>query len=155
MFLILFLFWILLNGKITVEIVLFGAAISAALTFAAYRVLHTDPRKEWLLFCRLPGVFAYLFYLVWQMVLSNLQVIALILRPGSGRPKLVWFRPALKGDGARLALANSVTLTPGTVTAALGKKTICVYALRPHLAEGLAECGFVKKLRRLEGEKHG
>ena len=155
MFLILFLFWILLNGKVTVEIVLIGAAISAALTFAAYRVLNMDPRKEVRFLCRLPGVFVYLLYLTGQMVVSSLQVIALILKPGTGRPKLVWFRPELKSDAARLALANSITLTPGTVTASLGEKTVCVYALRPELAEGIKECGFVKKLRRLEGKRHG
>lgn len=155
MFLILFLFWLLLNGKMTAEIVLIGAAVSAALTFAAHRVLNIDPRKERRFMRRLPGIFVYLLHLVGQMALSNLQVIALILKPGTGRPKLVWFRPDLKGDTARLALANSITLTPGTVTVALGDKTLCVYALRPELADGLADCGFVKKLRRLEGDDHG
>ena len=155
MFLILFLFWLLLNGKLTIEVALVGAAVSAVLTFAAYRVLNMDPRKEMRFLCRLPLVFAYLMYLAVQMVVSSIQVIGLILKPGSARPKLVWFRPNLNSDTARLALANSITLTPGTVTASLGKKTVCVYALRPNLAEGIEECGFVKKLRRLEGNRHG
>ena len=39
MFVLLLLFWLILNGKVTIEILLIGAAISAALTFAARRVL--------------------------------------------------------------------------------------------------------------------
>ena len=155
MVIILFLFWLMLNGKVTLEIVVVGAALSAALTCVAHRVLHTSPRKEALFWRRLPGIFFYLLYLTGQVILSNLQVIQLILKPGNGRPKLVWFEPKTRGSTARLALANSITLTPGTVTVSLGEDGICVYALRPELAEGLEESGFVKKLCRLEGEDHG
>ena len=89
-----------------------------------------------------------------KIILSNLAVIRLILRPTKERAKLVWFRPNLRSDLARLALANSITLTPGTVTVALGRDMICVYALRPELAEGLKDCGFVEKLCRLEEDAH-
>ena len=46
MFLLLFLFWIILNGRVTVEIVVIGAAVSAVLTFAAHKTLGDSPRKE-------------------------------------------------------------------------------------------------------------
>ena len=64
------------------------------------------------------------------------------------------FRPA----ALRICLASAALLptTPGTVTVSLGEDVLCVYALRPELAEGLAQCGFVTRLRRLEGgEDHG
>lgn len=155
MVLMLFLFWIILNGRVTVEIVLIGAVVSAALACFAYRVLHISPRTEARLWRRLPGVLFYLGYLVWQVLLSNLQVIRVILKPGKERPKLVWFRTPVRSGLAQLALANSITLTPGTVTAALGEDRIAVYALRPDMADGLKECGFTQKLRRLEGKDHG
>ena len=135
MALFLFLFWIILNGKATIEIVVIGAVISAALTVFSRRVLHTSSQAEVRFLRRLPGIFCYLFYLVGQIILSNLQVIRLILSPGEGRPKLVWFRAPLKEEGSRLTLANSITLTPGTVTVSLGEDTICVYALRRSASE--------------------
>lgn len=155
MFVFLFLFWLILNARITLEIVLLGAVFSAVLTFAARRVLKVSRQRELKLLRRLPRILLYLIYLVWQIILSNLAVIRLILCPGTGRPKLVWFRPALRSDLSRLALANSITLTPGTVTVGLNEDTICVYAMRPEMAEDLADGGFVKKLNRLEEETHG
>ena len=152
MALFLFLFWIILNGKVTVEIVIVGAVVSAALTVFARRVLHTSSQAEVRFLRRLPGIFCYLFYLVGQVILSNLQVIRLILVPGEGRPKLVWFRAPLKEEGGRLTLANSITLTPGTVTVSLNEDTICVYALRPEMGEGLKDSGFVKRLKKWEAK---
>lgn len=154
MAILLFLFWLILNGKITLEIVLVGAAVSAAVTFAAYRLLGFSLRKELRFWRRLPGILLYLFYLVGQIFVSNFLVIRLILKRDNRRSKLVWFRPGLRGETARVALANSITLTPGTVTVGLTEDVICVHALRPELAQGIEECGFVKKLRRLEGEDH-
>ena len=154
MFFLLFLFWVILNGKVTVEIAITGAAISAAVTWCAHLISPASPRTGLRWARLLPGVFLYLLCLVWQVVLSNLQVMRLILRPGRGRPKLVWFTPPVKGEPARLTLANSITLTPGTVTVSLGKDTICVCALRPELGEGLKENCLTRRLRRLEGEDH-
>ena len=155
MMLLLFLFWMILNGEVTIELVLVGAAVSAALAWPARRILHITPQVELRILRRLPGVFFYLLYLTGQVVQSNLQVIWLILRPSKRRAKLVWFAPPVKGDLARLALANSITLTPGTVTVSLGKNAICVYAIRPEFGEGLKESGFTRRLIRLEEEDHG
>ncbi len=155
MILLLLLFWVILNGKVTVEVIVVGAAVSAALTWFARKILHSSPRTERLFLRRLPGVFCYLFYLAGQVVISNIQVISLIFDPGRERPKLVWFRPPVEGKLSRLALANSITLTPGTVTASLGEDAICVYVLRPRLASGLKESGFVKRLKKWEERDHG
>lgn len=155
MLLLLFLFWLILNGRITIEIILVGAAVSVALTWIARRFLHVSPQAELRLLRCLPGVIYYLFYLVIQIIISNLQVMRIILSPGKPSPKLVWFQPKLESEIARLTLANSITLTPGTVTASLDEETICVYALQSDFAVGLSDSGFVEKLHRLEGESHG
>lgn len=155
MFGVLFLFWIILNGAVTVEIVLLGAAVSAALTACFRRVMGVSPWKEAQLVRLFPRVMLYFFYLVGQIVWSNLLMIRVVLRPGTQRPCLTWFDIPVEQGGSQLALANSITLTPGTVTVALGKKTICVYAIRPGFAQGLKDCGFVSRLWRIEEEKHG
>ena len=151
MILFLFLFWIILNGKITMDVVVTGAAVSAVLSWFARRVLSISPREEGRILRRLPGVFCYLVCLLGQILLGSLHVMGVILSPGKERPRLVWFSQPVDSPLARLALANSITLTPGTVTAAMGEKTICVYVLRPPLGEKLRGGGLVKRLRRLEG----
>lgn len=153
-FILLFLFWLVLNTKITLEIVLVGAVLSGVLALAARRFLGFTPGLGKRALRCLPGILLYLLYLAGQIILSNLQVIRLILKPGEERPKLVWFTPKYRGGAAMLALANSITLTPGTVTVGMGDDTICVYALRPQFAEGIESCGFVTRLRRLEERGH-
>lgn len=152
---LLFLLWILLCGTVTIECVVVGAAVSAALTCFTRKLFPGYPRFGLHVWRLLPNLVGYILYLIWQVVVSGIYVIRLILRPGTDHPKLVWFPVPLKGELARLALANSITLTPGTVTVCLGEDTICVYALRPELAHGLATSGFVKRLNRLEEQRHG
>ena len=129
LFFLLFLIWIVLNGRVDLEVVLTGAAVSAALTWLARTVLKLPAWGGLRLIRRLPRVFLYLFYLFGQVVVSNLQVMERILFPqkrkGGGR--LVWFRTDLKEEGTRLTLANSITLTPGTVTVSLKGNYLCVH----------------------------
>ncbi len=154
-FILLFAFWMTLNGRLTLEIVLVGLVLSALLSVGARRLLPGIPRVNRTFLGRIPGIVRYGCYLVGQILLSNLQVIRLILHPSKERPKLVWFRPGYRTGSAMLALANSITLTPGTVTVGMGDDTLCVYALRPEFADGLDRCGFVKRLHQMEGEDHG
>lgn len=155
MFFLLLLIWVLLNGRITVEIVLVGAAVSAALSLAARRILELPPWTSPRLLRRMPRAFCYVLYLVWQVLRANFQVMGYILRPGRRQtaPRLVRFTPELNTPMARLILANSITLTPGTVTVLLGEKELCVYAMDAPFAQGLSSSGFVRRLKRLEEGK--
>ena len=156
-FFLLFLIWLVLNGRVDLEVVLTGAAVSAALTWLARVVLHLPPWGGLRLIRRLPRVFLYLFYLFGQVVVSNLQVMERILFPrkrkGGGR--LVWFRTDLKEEGTRLTLANSITLTPGTVTVSLKGDRLCVHALDEEFADGIKDNGFAPRLERWEEGDHG
>ena len=60
------------------------------------------------------------------------------------------FRTKLKTDTARVALANSITLTPGTITCTLEDDKFCVHALDTTLGEGVENTDFEKRLLELE-----
>lgn len=139
------------------EVVLTGAAVSAALTRLARTVLHLPPWGGRRLVWRLPRGFLYLFYLLGQVVVSNVQVMERILFPKkrNGGGRLVWFRTELKEEGTRLALANSITLTPGTVTVSLKGDRLCVHALDGDFAKGVKDNGFAPRLERWEEGDHG
>lgn len=157
LFFLLFLIWIVLNGRLDLEVVLTGAAVSAVLTWLARTVLNLPPWGGLRCTRRLPRIFLYLFYLFGQIVVSNLQVMERILFPnrrkGSGR--LVWFRTDLKEEGTRLTLADSITLTPGTVTVSLKGNHLCVHALDEDFAQGIKDNGFAPRLARWEEGDHG
>ena len=70
---------------------------------------------------------------------------------------LVTFRTGLKTDLARTVLANSITLTPGTITVSISEEELVVHCLDKSLAEGMEQSKFVKMLQRMErgGQEHG
>ena len=65
-------------------------------------------------------------------------------------PCLVRFRTDLRTEPARVALANSITLTPGTLTVSLEGNDLLVHALDREMARGLDDSIFVRQLRRME-----
>ena len=151
MFFILLLLWLVFNGRLTVEIILTGAAVSAALTFLWHKLFRTrrfmlmpTPSMVWRGLC-------YFGALVLEVIRCNLQVIRLILHPGEEiRPQLVTFRTALKDDNHKVILANSITLTPGTITVGLLGDTLCVHGLDASFLEGIESCDMSRRLEKME-----
>ena len=152
MFVLLFLVWMVLNGSFSIQVVTAGMLVSAALSWASYRILQLPPLGGAGLIDRFPRAAFYVAYLAWEILLANLQVMERILFPNrrKGAPKLTWFDSKLKVPGHQLLLANSITLTPGTITVSLRNGRLCVYALEQAFADGLTECGFVQRRRRWE-----
>ena len=99
----------------------------------------------------LPGGLFYLFLLLIEIVKANLQVIRLVLSPViEVEPCLVRFRTDLRTEAARVVLANSITLTPGTLTVSLEGNDLLIHAMDRGMTRGLDESVFVRQLRRME-----
>lgn len=154
MFFLLLLIWIVLNGSLHLQVVVVGAVVSWALSWVSYPILKLPPWGGAGRIDRFPKAFFYLIYLAWEVLKANLRVMSLIVWPGQrkGAPKLTWFDSGLTEPGHQFLLANSITLTPGTVTVSLRRGRLCVYALDQQFAEDISTCGFVQKLRRWEGK---
>ncbi len=150
----LFFIWIVLNGRVTADVLVSGAAVSVGIGLLSHRVLGLRPWGSWKDLARLPQGAAYVLVLVGQVLLANLHMARRILFPGSraGKGRLVWFDTGLSGRGSRLLLANSITLTPGTVTAALQEGKIWVYALDESFTGDLQNGRFCSRLKQWEEE---
>lgn len=80
----------------------------------------------------------YLVWLTWQIVLANLAVFKLAFAPRSAlQPQIVRHRTHLKSDFEKFLLANSITLTPGTVTIKILGDTFYIHAIDDASAAGL------------------
>ncbi len=150
MFIALFLLWIILNGRITLEILLIGCVLSAVLTFFGSRVfagerstIPLSPRRLW-------RGFTYTLALIREMILCNLRVMGFILRRTEVHPRLIYFRTKLQSETARTVLANSITLTPGTITVSVEDDLFCVHALDASLAESLEDGPLAHRLHKIE-----
>lgn len=80
----------------------------------------------------------YVAWLTWQIVLSNIAVFKLAFGPRSAlQPQIVRYKTALKSDFEKFLLANSITLTPGTVTIKILGDTFYIHAIDDGSAAGL------------------
>lgn len=151
MFLLFFAVWVILNGKVTVEICIFGVLISAALFYFMCRYMEYSVRKELLLFRLIPLFLRYFGVLVREIVKANVCVLKIILSPEFlPEPAFVYFETEFRTGLARMLLANSITLTPGTITVSVEENTFCVHCLDRELAEGMEESVFVALLSEME-----
>ena len=152
MYLIFLALWIIFNGKVTLEIVLFGLVIAAALDFFVIRFMDYRPQTTLKAIRLLPQMLLYVLVLLREIFKANIQTTGLLYSAKyEVEPLLVTFRPGLKTDTARGVLANSITLTPGTITVTLEGDEFVVHCLDKELAEGIEDSVFVTLLRRMEG----
>ena len=115
LWLTLLLIWLIANGTMAIDTVLSGGVITAAiaLAFAAfsrvYSVIRWSPRV----------IYTYLIYLsvfLYELLKANLNVMRYVYsRHIDIHPGIVEIKTSLQSPIGRLALANSITLTPGTL----------------------------------------
>ena len=154
MYIIFFLIWVIFNGQFTLEIAAFGAAIAGIMYWFICRFFNYDPKTDLFLGKRLFQILHYVFVLVREIIKANFEVIRMIT---SSRyeiePAVVRFKTDLKTSFTRILLANSITLTPGTITVSLENDEHVVHCLDKSLAEGINRSVFVTLLRKMEGAK--
>lgn len=136
--LVLFLFWLLLSGMFTPFLVAAGAGSALAVVLLARRMDVVDHEGHpihlgwW-------ALFSYWPWLAREIVLSGWDVTKRILHPSLPiSPTLVEFIPSQKTDIGLVIHANSITLTPGTISVEVEPGRFLVHALTREGAAGLA-----------------
>ena len=154
MLVLFFLAWLIFNGRVTLEIVIFGVVISAAVFAFVCKFMGHSIKKELRIYKKVPGLLKYIFILFIEIIKANLTVTKLILtRKEVTEPTLVRVHTNLKSETAKVMLANSITLTPGTITVSMEGDTLLVHCLDKSLSTGMDESDFEKMLEELEGEE--
>ena len=140
-FLILLVNWVVFSGIFDLFHLTLGVICCAVVTWMSSDLLFEDRSrtfgerfKEAL---RLPG---YVLWLLWEVVIANIHVLKLAFSPDLDdeiSPSMQKVKVSLKTDFARYVFANSITLTPGTVTVKVSKDEFLVHAISKEAAEGL------------------
>ncbi|HNT28691.1 MAG TPA: Na+/H+ antiporter subunit E [bacterium] len=127
LFLTLLIFWLLLNGSLAADIVIVGVvtALVIAILFrdglAVFSEFRATPRA-------FLTAFLYLPYFLGELIKSNLHIARVVLTPSLPlNPAIVKVRTRLKSRMGRLILANSITLTPGTLTVELDGEWLYIH----------------------------
>ena len=140
MFIVYFALWVILNGKWTTEIGVFGLVFAAVLYGFSCRFMGYSFKKDLHYLRRLPATLRYGATLLAEIFKANITVIRMILdRNFEPKPQLVHFESGLVELRHRVVLADSITLTPGTITCQLEGDRYLVHCLDEAMVDGLSE----------------
>lgn len=154
MIILMYGFWLTLNGRLTGEIMLLGIPVAGIAMLFMCKFCDWSLKKEWGLYRCLPLIIAYLGVLLWEILKANLAVSRVVYK-SKPDPVVRTVTTSLKSRMGRLMLANSITLTPGTITLTLKGDEITIHCLTPEMADGLDNTVFEKRLKRIEEVLHG
>lgn len=151
MLLLFFVIWIILNGRLTLEIAIFGLVVSLVIFAFICKFMGYSIKKELMLYKSVPFLIYYLVVLIIEIVKANMDVVKRIFAAKyEQEPALVHFKSPLKSNVLNTILADSITLTPGTITVAMENGEFTVHCLDKELAVGMDKSIFVKLLVKFE-----
>lgn len=148
---VLFVFWLLLSGYFEPFLIAAGAGCSVAVVLLARRMELIDHEGHpvhlgW-------RALAYWPWLVKEIVKSAWDVSRIILDPRLPiSPRLFTAKSTQKTTVGLVTFANSITLTPGTLSVEVAKGEILVHSLTEEGAKGLDEGEMDRRVSRFEAE---
>lgn len=163
MFVLLFGLWLVLSGVFYVEFIVAGAIASAAVAMVAGHLVTPAAAEN---YEPLPRSFRWLaltflrfqLYLLWlakEIAIANLQVTYQVFHPSLPiSPRMMRFRTVLRREPSVLLFAQSITLTPGTVTVSLDHNEFIIHALSHASMQPLQEGRTQQKIANVFGEGH-
>lgn len=146
----IFIFWFILSGLITPLMLILGIVSSA---FVIYIVNKMDLIDEEISFHKFDviGLLSYVFWLLKEIIISNIKVCAYIVMPTKKiNPKIIKIKSSQISDFANVLYANSITLTPGTVTIDVDGDEFTVHTLDHQFRESLESDEMGKKIKSTE-----
>ena len=155
---VLFFFWILLSGKFDLKFLTYGAltaVISAWICVPLLLLPNAKGTKKYFIFdVPLAKYAVYWLWLLNEVVKANIDVVKATVKSEMViNPRVIRFRIKMDNPMAHATLANSITLTPGTVTLNVTEDGLYeIHALTDGAAEGLLEGGMQKRIADLFGE---
>ncbi len=149
----LYFLWILLSGHFSPLLLGLGVVSAAVVVFISKRMEVVDHEghpihMSW-------RAMLYWPWLTWEIIKSNIDVARIIVTPKMPiAPNMIELKGSQKTELGQAAYANSITLTPGTVTVGLRRGVFSVHALTAEAADGLRKGEMDRRVTVLEGESN-
>jgi len=153
LFAILMAVWLLASGHYTPMMIGFGVGSSLFVVWLSRRMGIVD--DEAVPVHLIPRAFLYVPWLTKEVFTANLDVARRALAPGKLdiSPTLFHAKTSQASDLGRVIYANSITLTPGTVSVLVHGRSIWVHAIAEEVAEDLMEGEMDRRVTRFEGSR--
>lgn len=151
MYTLLFLLWIVFNGKATAEIVIIGLLATAVVGVFMFAAFSYTARTELMIWRVAPLMAAFVGILFIEVILANLKVTwAILNKKRQLKQTLVTFDMDLKHSFTRFLFANSITLTPGTITVDVDNSRYVVHCLSEDMLDGVENGRIAQLLRKVD-----
>ena len=142
--------WLLLSGHYTLLLIFFGLLSVALVVLLALRMDVVDHEGH-PLHLNSKALVVYWCWLLKEIFVSNIYVCRLILNPAMPiSPTVIALRSSQSSDLARVIFANSITLTPGTVTIDVDGDITEVHTITEEAARSLLQGSMDSKVTALE-----
>lgn len=142
--------WLLLSGHYSVLLISLGFLSVLLVVILALRMDVIDHEGQ-PLHLNLQALIIYWYWLLKEIVTANIYVCRLILSPALPiSPVIIALRNSQSSDLARVIFANSITLTPGTISIDVDGDIIEVHAITKELATSLLQSSMDGKITVLE-----
>jgi multicomponent Na+:H+ antiporter subunit E len=152
LFLLLFSFWLLLSGHLDLWLMGLGFFSSIGAVLLSQRMGTID--REGLPLVLLPGLVRYLPWLFGAVIRANADVARRILHPRLPiGPEVIRVPVAQCTALGRVSYANSITLTPGTLTLEVTAEEIEVHALSSEAANALRDGNMGRRVAIMESNR--
>jgi multicomponent Na+:H+ antiporter subunit E len=149
--LVLFGTWLLMSGIMTPLLIGLGLASCILVLVITTRMDIIDRESTPIHLSWRAAL--YLPWLTWEIVKANIDVARVVLAPRLPiSPKLIHVKPTQKSDLALVMYANSITLTPGTISVDVDHGDILVHAITREAADGLAQGEMDRRVTQLAAE---
>ncbi|HHW74438.1 MAG TPA: Na+/H+ antiporter subunit E [Firmicutes bacterium] len=146
-------FWLLLSATLHWQHLLVGTVLSLGITFTWSRIKIGGGRRTSFSLKQTGLMLYYLLCLIWEVLKANIMVALIVLNPRLPvSPGIVITRTALKRDLMRALYANSITLTPGTITVDLEDDRLVVHAITVPAGHGVLDWYLSDQAKKIEGE---
>jgi len=151
LFVVLAAVWLLLSGHFTAFLLTLGLLSCLFVVYIAHRMDVVDHESHPLHIGHLLPI--YWVWLIKEIIKANIDVTKRILNPKLPISPVLFTVPATqRTDLGKVIYANSITLTPGTVSTDVGADTIQVHALSEEGAEDLRGGAMGRRVTEFEGK---
>ncbi|WP_176461939.1 Na+/H+ antiporter subunit E [Anaeromicrobium sediminis] len=145
------LFFIILAEKFNMEVLIIGLIVSLSISIFNKKEKETIDKPKTLTVKKILYFILYGAVLLKEIVIANIQVAKIVLSPKMNIcPKIVKYETKLMSKIYQSILANSITLTPGTLTMDLEGNILTVHCLREEDSLGLKDSKFEQILLKIE-----
>ncbi len=148
---VLYSLWLALSGHYSIPFIVLGFLCSVFVAFISYKMGILKGNFNLIRF--LLWTIKYCPWLIWKIALANYDVAKRILSPSLPiQPHIFKSKSGLKSNLTNVIYANSITLTPGTVTVDLDNDELLIHALTNSSNNEISEGVMLKKISSLKDQ---